>query len=163
VLIRPLGPTDLDLFRDLRLRALLSDPDAFGGTHAGESQRTSDGWARFLATASGPGQIVVAALDGTSALGMGGAFITAEAGLGMVWGMYVDPQARGAGVADLLIDALEAFLRGCGATRVSARVSEGNARAIAFYRRRGYAIGAPDQPLREGSPIRTHAIGKAFT
>ena len=28
-----------------------------------------------------------------------------------------------------------------------------NARALAFYRRRGYAIGAPDEPLREGSAI----------
>ena len=47
--IRTLHPADWPLYRDLRLRALLDAPYAFGSTYAEESKRTDDAWAARLA------------------------------------------------------------------------------------------------------------------
>jgi ribosomal protein S18 acetylase RimI-like enzyme len=53
--------------------------------------------------------------------------------------MWVSPQARGGGVADLLIGAVMDYAAGAGAPRVTLWVAVGNARARAFYRRMGFA------------------------
>ena len=52
--------------------------------------------------------------------------------------MWVRPDARGRGVGDALIEAVEAWARRTGAATVRLAVAEGNDRAEALYRRHGY-------------------------
>lgn len=52
--------------------------------------------------------------------------------------LYVDSSAKGAGVAQALMDEALAWARGKGATLMYLSVWENNARAQAFYRRYGF-------------------------
>lgn len=52
--------------------------------------------------------------------------------------LYVDSHAKGAGVAQTLMDETLAWARGKGAKRMYLSVWENNARAQAFYRRYGF-------------------------
>ncbi|HEX8901295.1 N-acetyltransferase [Vitreimonas sp.] len=52
--------------------------------------------------------------------------------------LYVDSHAKGAGVAQALMDEALAWARGKGAKRMYLSVWENNARAQAFYRRYGF-------------------------
>lgn len=53
--------------------------------------------------------------------------------------MYVDPAARGAGVATALLDAIEESARSEGRTRLILECGERQPEAIALYESRGYA------------------------
>jgi ribosomal protein S18 acetylase RimI-like enzyme len=53
--------------------------------------------------------------------------------------MWVAPEARERGVADQLIDHIEAWARHEGAVRLHLAVAAGNERAAALYRRHGFA------------------------
>lgn len=52
--------------------------------------------------------------------------------------LYVDSDAKGAGIAQALMDEALAWARGKGAKRMYLSVWENNARAQAFYRRYGF-------------------------
>ena len=62
-------------------------------------------------------------------------------------GVYVAPDGRGraSGVADVLLDAIEDWATGRGST-LSLHVHEDNARAIAFYERRGFTFTGRSAP-----------------
>ena len=57
---------------------------------------------------------------------------------GVVYNLYVRPDARSAGVGATLLSAAEAELRGAGADRVTLEALAANERAVDFYRRHGY-------------------------
>ena len=57
-------------------------------------------------------------------------------------GIAVHPAARGTGLGRLVMEYLEAMARHRGAPAIRLRVHEDNARAIALYERRGYAMQA---------------------
>ncbi|WP_328515674.1 GNAT family N-acetyltransferase [Streptomyces noursei] len=69
--------------------------------------------------------------------------------------VWVTSQARGQGVVDLLIDAVEAWARRGGARTLRVAALPGNARALAVYRRHGFEDAAalgdllPDRVTRE--------------
>ena len=52
--------------------------------------------------------------------------------------MWVSPQVRGTGVAELLVGAVVDHAGAVGAPRITLWVVVGNARARAFYRRMGF-------------------------
>ena len=52
--------------------------------------------------------------------------------------MWVSPQVRGTGVAELLVGAVVDHAWAVGAPRITLWVALGNARARAFYRRMGF-------------------------
>lgn len=53
--------------------------------------------------------------------------------------LYLDQSARGTGLAARLLDAVETQGRGLGLEKLQLSVYDKNARAIAFYRRSGFA------------------------
>jgi ribosomal protein S18 acetylase RimI-like enzyme len=67
---------------------------------------------------------------------------------------YVDQPHHGRGIAQMLMDAVEAHVRSLGGTRLWLGVWEHNLRAIAFYRKRGFTqCGA--QPFLLGTDLQT--------
>ena len=52
--------------------------------------------------------------------------------------MWVSPDARGSGAADLLVSAVTEVVRAESANRLVLWVADGNARARAFYLRAGF-------------------------
>ncbi|MEI9986065.1 MAG: GNAT family N-acetyltransferase [Aliidongia sp.] len=108
--IRPLGPADVDLFREIRLEALRLSPEAFGSTYDIESRRPPEVFAERLA-----GSTVFGGFDGGALLGLAG--FKQEDGLkerhkAMLWGLYVRPAGRGTGLAAQLVAAVLDHARG---------------------------------------------------
>lgn len=63
-------------------------------------------------------------------------------------GIAVDPASRGRGLGRLMMEYLEAMARHRGAPSIRLRVHKDNARAIAMYQRRGYAMHPDDGDAR---------------
>ena len=142
VRIRRAHPDEWATVRDVRLAALADTPDAFASTLSREARRSEPQWRSrirtwpwFLAWRAGAPAGLVAAVPDQPASGPPA---TGRRGWHLV-SMWVSPQARGGGVADLLVGAVLDYAAAAGAPRVTLWVALGNARARAFYRRMGFA------------------------
>jgi RimJ/RimL family protein N-acetyltransferase len=107
--LRQLTPQDAALYHDIRLEALADAPDAFSSTLESEQTQPLESFAARLA-----GAHVVGAFDGPSLAGVAGFYIQPgpkHAHKGMLWGMYVRPAHRGAGIGRVLVEAVIAHAR----------------------------------------------------
>jgi ribosomal protein S18 acetylase RimI-like enzyme len=133
--LRVLTPDDWRTWRALRLAALAEAPAAFGSRLA-DWQGEGDQEERWRARLSIPGSHnVVAVLDGQPAgmtSGVPDGPQTAE-----LISMWVAPQARGQGVGDRLIEAVEQWARQSGVTTLRLSVVQDNDAATALYQRNG--------------------------
>jgi GNAT superfamily N-acetyltransferase len=153
--VRRLGPDDWEISRQVRLTALADAPYAFMSTLAREQQFDEQVWRQRLGSPAAA--TFHAWVDGQPA-GTATGKIDDPAddftvpGSWQLVGMWFDPRARGTGVADRLIDAVTCHAREHGATSVTLWVTEGNARARAFYHRMGFVLTGARQPVREEEP-----------
>jgi ribosomal protein S18 acetylase RimI-like enzyme len=149
--IRTLSGADWAVWRRLRLAALAEAPYAFGSTLA-DWQGAGDREQRWRDRLEIPGSHnLVAVLDGVPS-GMASGVPTEAAGLVEIISLWVSPAARGRGVADRLIEEIEAWAVQTGrATTMRLEVTPGNAAAIALYRRHGFAeTGELGEPTLDG-------------
>ena len=133
--LRRLSPADAALFRAIRLEGLTRDPDAFSSTFEEESERALSFFAERLAASA-----VFAACRGPDLLGVAGFYVQPgpkHRHKGTLWGMYVRPQARGAGVGARLIDAVLEHARAY-VELVELTVISENQAARRLYRRFGF-------------------------
>lgn len=96
-------------------------------------------WMAVLSQPSTPQTVLLAEEDGRL-LGFGAAVAPTEAVFGdrgEVRHLYVDPIAQGQGIGRRLMAALAAEIAGWGYAGLALAVVEGNAPALAFYRRLG--------------------------
>jgi uncharacterized protein (DUF952 family)/ribosomal protein S18 acetylase RimI-like enzyme len=145
-----LTPGDWALWRRLRLAALAEAPHAFGSRLAdwrGEGDRED----RWRARLSIPGSYnVVAMLDGQP-VGMASGVPAGEDGVLELISMWVAPVARGRGVGDRLVRAVEQWAGGTGAGVLRLAVVEGNDAADVLYRRNGFRrTGQLGDPMPDG-------------
>jgi len=136
--LRVLAADDWKDFRALRLAALAEAPDAFGSTLAswsGDGDR-EDRWRRRLTI---PGSHnLLALLDGVPAgIASGVPVETGEPEIELI-SMWVSPAARGHGVGDALVSAVERFARDTGARALRLAVVPDNPHAIRLYERGGF-------------------------
>ncbi|VVJ15986.1 Histone acetyltransferase HPA2 and related acetyltransferases [Amycolatopsis camponoti] len=92
--------------------------------------------------------------EGT-AVGCGGLRLL-EPGSGEVKRMYVDPAARGTGVATALLRALEDHARDLGIPRLLLETGTGQPDAMRFYRREGY------EPIEAYGPYAGEPLSRCF-
>jgi ribosomal protein S18 acetylase RimI-like enzyme len=107
--VRRLTPADAARYREIRLAGLRNSPEAFGSTFETESLKPMSSFAERLRSSA-----VFGAFRGTELLGIAGfAFHEGvkEAHKGLLWGMYVRPNARKSGVGRQLVDAVVDFAR----------------------------------------------------
>lgn len=136
--VRRLGGADWEAMRELRLRSLLDSPDAFLRSHAEESAYGEEVWRSRLGddTAS-----FLAEVDGKPAgrvSGIPSGPDERDPEAAMMVGMWVDPAARGRGVAGALTDALVEWARDAGYRRLVLWVYDAEGRAGSFYRKAGF-------------------------
>ncbi len=109
--IRRLEPEpDAELYRAIRLESLKTAPESFGSDFATESTRPLAWFAERLA-----GGAMFGAFHGEELLGIAGFYVEPtiqRAHKGVIWGVYVRPKARSAGVARRLIEAVLAEAKG---------------------------------------------------
>jgi ribosomal protein S18 acetylase RimI-like enzyme len=108
--VRRLPPADAALFREIRLEGLERDPDAFSSTIEFENTQPLSFFEQRLEAAA-----VFGAFRGPELLGVAGFRIQPgpkHGHKGQLWGMYVRPGARQAGIGRKLVEAVIEHARG---------------------------------------------------
>ena len=144
----------------LRIRSLLTDPDAFGELHSTATRRSQSDWEEWLAErGNGVDRKLFVLLHEERYVGMCGAGIGRDTRQsGFIWGVYLEPESRGHGGAERLLHAAHDWLMGRGIERVDAKVAAPNDIAVKFYRRIGYDVLGQDGTLRASSSIPVYGI-----
>ena len=135
--IRRLEPeADATIFRQIRLEALRTNPEAFGSEFAAESARPPDWFAEQLSASA-----VFGGFQGDDLVGMAGFSVErapSRAHKGILWGVYVRPRARSAGIARSLVRTVLDHAAGKVET-VNLVVERGNMNARRLYTSLGFA------------------------
>jgi RimJ/RimL family protein N-acetyltransferase len=135
IYIRQLTPGDAALYRSIRLEGLKDSPEAFGSTFEAEFTRPLAWFFERLSSS-----VVFGAIGDAKILGVAG--FAARQGekewhKGLLWGMYVRPDARGAGIAGRLVEAVIAHAR-ARVELIQLSVVVGNEQARRLYARLGF-------------------------
>ncbi|KAF4406828.1 MULTISPECIES: GNAT family N-acetyltransferase [Streptomyces] len=148
VQLRAMTPDDWPRWRDARLAALADAPHAFKSRLADWHRGGEEQWRARL---EAPGTYnVLALLDGDRTAGMASG-VPGDGGVCELRSVWVGPDARGRGVADRLVGAVEEWALRSGAAALRLTVIPGNEPAAALYRRHGFAAtGELGAVLRDG-------------
>ena len=149
--LRRLLPGELDLLRDVRLRALRDAPYAFGSSYEREAAFGAEDWAQRIAPA------VFVALEAGRAVGMAGGYVDGARGDDRAGASWVDPAARGRGLGGQLVAAVIAWARSTGAPRLELSVSDRAQAAAALYAGLGFVPTGETRPLAS-DPTLTEAV-----
>jgi GNAT superfamily N-acetyltransferase len=142
--VRVLDEAEWSLYRDVRLRALEESPDAFTSTLAEEAPQDEQFWRdrmnrahRLLAERKKlpVGVISVGPYD-------------RDPEAGEVFGLYVVPEARGAGVSWRLVEAAAALATSNGYRQLYYWVGTDNGRAVGFANNFGFRTTGARRPAR---------------
>jgi ribosomal protein S18 acetylase RimI-like enzyme len=134
-LLRRLSASDADAYRALRLEGLHNHPEAFGASWEEEVIQPLDWFADRLER-----NVVIAGfaddlqLLGTAGLGLQQALKLKHKGV--LWGMYVRPEARGTGLAAALVERVMGEAQGI-VKEIQLRVVTSNQAAVRLYTRFG--------------------------
>lgn len=153
--IRRIGPDDWETSRAVRLAALAEAPYAFMSTLQREQRFDEATWRGRLCSPAAA--TFLAWVDGEPAGTATGKVDDpddefAVPGAWQLVGMWVDPRARGAGVAAQLVEVVTRHVRDAGARALVLWVTEVNARARAFYGRMGFTPTGARQVVRPDEP-----------
>jgi ribosomal protein S18 acetylase RimI-like enzyme len=155
VIVRRLRNDESALLRELRLRALNQDPGAFAETYEVARERPPEDWDAWAADES---MVVVVAEDGGRCVGMAAGRLRDDLPDGAwLFGLWVDPAVRRAGVGTRLIDAVADWARERGRARLALSVTTNNAAAAALYGRAGFEPTGRVRPL-PADPSRTEVF-----
>jgi GNAT superfamily N-acetyltransferase len=146
--VRRIRADDVEIFREVRLRALETDPLAFASTLARE-QAFVDEWAERAAgsAASDDRSLFLAIDDDGTAFGIAGGFRDVDtAGRFYLFSMWVAPEQRRGGYATLLVEAVADWARAAGGRELSLDVTDPG--AMRFYERIGFRDDGRRMPLQ---------------
>jgi RimJ/RimL family protein N-acetyltransferase len=134
-LVRALVPAEAALFREIRLEALATSPEAFGSTFEREAAQDLDFFVERLTGSTAYGGFGDGRLLGIAGFRQNEG--SKERHKAMLWGVYVRPAARGTGLARRLVDAVLDHARGR-VEIVQLTVTVGNEAARRLYARAGF-------------------------
>ena len=148
--IRRLTALDALEFHRVRLEGFTASPELFRIAAEDEAELSAEEVAARLEREHVVGGFVDGALQGIGGLTrFAGTRLDHRA---LLWGMYVRPEARGAGVGDAIVGALLDEARRIGVRSVLLTVIAGNERAERLYRRWGFErYGVEPGAVRAGS------------
>src|SRR5271170_4948620 len=109
---------DETALRALRLQALTDSPRAFSSTYERELARTTEDWRRWLA----PSATFFLEADGEARGLVAGVSDTHDSSVVHLMAMWVHPDVRGTGAADLLVSSVKGWAAGVGAKEVRLNV-----------------------------------------
>jgi len=149
VVVRRLELGEASAYRDVRLRALRSDPSAFGSTWAREQALPEATWqdrVRRAAASADASTWVAVAAHGT----FGGLItaVRADTGAVQLFSMWVDPALRGQGVGGRLLDTALRWvdaLTPAGELRLE--VNPRQESAVRLYLSRGFRFTGEERPI----------------
>jgi ribosomal protein S18 acetylase RimI-like enzyme len=136
--IEPITTRNLEVFRKVRLRALLDSPSAFGSTYAREASFDDDEWARRVERWSGEQGIGFLAMDDEEPCGIAGALLE-ESGRAQLVSMWTAPGCRQRGAGRLLVEAVIGWAASRGLQTIRLMVTSQNRTALCFYEQLGFS------------------------
>jgi len=134
--IRQIQTENWERLRDVRLRALASDPGAFLDTYARSSTLPDDHW-KERATPHDEGCSFAVDRDGRFD-GLVSCFVAEDPATVFLVAMWVAPELRGTGSAQGLVERVIEWAREHHAKRVCLSVEPDNPRAARLYQKCGF-------------------------
>lgn len=151
--IRPIRADEWLRWREARLRMLREEAAYFSTRYEDAVREPEEVWrARTTEAAEGTDKILFVADDDDSLLGVVGGFRRLDPLEVQLVSLWVDPDARGRGVARSLIRAVASWARERGARRIVLFVQEANAPGRALYVRAGFRPTGDREPVGAGRP-----------
>lgn len=138
-IIRPLNEHDAEAFHAMRLLATQNYPAGIVTTYEEEAKRTSEASRQRVRATDD--EIVFGAFAGDKLVGITGLYRDPRrkvAHKALIWGVFVDPAHRRAGLARQLLESTIAHARKMSLLQVNLVVSAMNPRAQALYRSCGF-------------------------
>lgn len=137
--IRSLRQDEWRRWRETRLRMLRDDADFFSTRYEDMVREPDAKWRTWAAeAAAGEEKALFVAEESGRWLGVVGAFARVDQLEVQLISMWIDPEARGRGIAQELIRAVARWALGRGSTRVVLFVQEANEPAKQLYARAGF-------------------------
>ncbi len=161
--VRRVRPDDWPEMKRIRLLALATDPLAFGGTLERERAFPDQVWIdRARASAASREVATWVAEDGAGRMvGMMGAHLTADGA--RLFGSWVEPPARGAGIGGRLLDAVLAWIAGVApAAPVTLWVNAELAAAVRLYQSRGFTRTGASAPIEHTGGVSIHEMERVL-
>jgi len=147
IVIEPITVQNLQVFKEIRLRALKESPGAFGSNYARESVFTDEEWRNRITRWAGEAGIGYLAIDDEVACGIAGSFLHPnDPARAQLISMWTAPTRRHRGVGRMLVDSVAAWARLRGATILDLFVVANNSPAMRFYERLGFVRTGRTQP-----------------
>jgi len=134
--VRRLEAGDAAVYRELRLEGLSDQPEAFGASWEDESVKPASWWTERLEANT----VFGGWIDSSPLLGVAGFHVTGAAKLrhkGILWGMYVRPDARGTGLAASLVQQIIEYAQPL-VEEICLTVVSSNAAACRLYSAAGF-------------------------
>ncbi|MBV8989068.1 MAG: GNAT family N-acetyltransferase [Solirubrobacterales bacterium] len=150
--------------RELRLRALRDTPRAFASSHRLEVAQPESHWSA-LALASEKGQdaaVLVAMHDRRWIALAASRWFDQEAGIAQLWGMWVEPAARGRGVGRTLVSAVASWAAARGAAFLRLGVTDPAAEVASFYERLGFRRTGESRRLPPDGAVRAFFLVRSL-
>ena len=147
VTLTPISPAVVDLFKAIRLAALLDTPTAFGSTHSKESQYTDSEWQARATLWSGAKWVGYLAFADKVACGIAAGFFDgANSSRASLLSMWVAPTRRRLGIGKQLVEAVSKWASSKNAKSLCLLVTSNNSSAIGFYERLGFIKAGRSEP-----------------
>jgi RimJ/RimL family protein N-acetyltransferase len=145
--IRRIAKGEVEIYRTVRLAALLESPGAFLSTYEQAIQRSEESWkAQADGAAEGEDRAIFLAMaDDGEAVGVAALYPDSnDAETGELIQVWVSSPHRGTKLAVELLDAVFEWAASHGFRRIRAEVTPENTRALRFYERYGF-VAKPGQ------------------
>ena len=151
--VRRIRADEWRLWRDARLRMLREEAAYFSTRYEDVVREPEAVWqSRTAEAAEGIDKVLFVAEDDGATLGVVGGFRRLDPTEVQLVSLWVDPAARGRGVAWVLIRAVAAWARALGAAVVVLFVQEANVPGRALYLRAGFRPTGAREPIGPGRP-----------
>jgi ribosomal protein S18 acetylase RimI-like enzyme len=155
--IRPFEAAEWPAWRALRLRALADSPDAFGARLADAQARPDETWRQLLAqTVASPDRLPL--LAEVAGMPAGLAWAQHEAGIVVLYQVWVAPEQRGHGIAHALLTRAMDWARDRGAAALELDVTAGDTPAMRLYRRLGFENVGAAVPMANRNGLQEQAM-----
>ncbi len=135
--------SEWERLRDIRLRSLLANPDAFGGKFESENLLTQEDWQARIAKSNW----LIASADGLDVALMSVEVLEGDHGATCwIGGCWSDPKYRGTGAFRRLFEFLDVNAPSKGWERQGLGVWADNSEAIGAYKALGFEFAGEIQP-----------------
>ena len=150
ITIKKVTIDDWEKFRDIRLKGLQTDPQAFGGVYSSESQGDSIFWQQRICIV--PDRFYYAVEENGVFIAIGGTKKVSD-NVYMIIAVYTILESRGQGISSKLLSAIMEDVKTRGVSIVSLMVNVHQHTAVNLYKKLGFEIirTEKDQKMGDGN------------